>query len=151
MRERRIEKTYLAVVQGCPEADSFTVDAAIGRVPHPVLGGVFAASAEGKPSVSHCTVLRRDAQAGESLLEVRIPTGRPNQIRIHCAAAGYPLKGDPLYGVGGAPLSRTDGSVAVPGDCGYILHSWRIRFPLPGGDAMHVVTAPPPHLLQSRL
>lgn len=144
MRERRIEKTYLALVQGLPRDDEFTVHAPIGRVPHPVLDGLYAAAAGGKPSVSHCRVLCRDAEGDVSLLEVRIPTGRPHQIRIHCAAAGHPLAGDPLYAAGGLPFTGSDGHVAVPGDGGYLLHAWKIRFPDPAGRGEHVVTAPPP-------
>ncbi len=144
MRERRIEKTYLAIVRGLPREDVFTVDVPIGRVPHPALPGVYAASAEGKASVSNCRVLRRDVRADESLLEVRIPTGRPHQIRIHCAAAGYPLAGDPLYGPGGLPLADSSGRVAVPGDGGYHLHSWKISFPTPTSPVPHAVVSPPP-------
>ena len=40
------------------------------------------------------------SSSGSSLLAVEIETGRPHQIRIHLAAAGYPLVGDPLYGRG---------------------------------------------------
>ncbi|MCB2205159.1 RNA pseudouridine synthase [bacterium] len=147
MRERRIEKTYLALVVGLPEKDSFTVDIAIGRVPHPTLHAVYAAMPGGKPSISHCRVLHRDAAQNVTLLEVRIPTGRPHQIRIHCAAAGFPLQGDPLYGIGGTPLVREDGSVAVPGDCGYHLHSWKLCFPSLSGEGMVTVEAPPPVVL----
>ncbi|MDT8322656.1 MAG: RluA family pseudouridine synthase [Bacteroidota bacterium] len=144
MRERRVEKTYLALVQGLPREDAFTVNVPIGKVSHPTLTGVYAAVPVGKPSVSHCRVLRRDAERDESIVEVRIPTGRPHQIRIHCAAAGYPLAGDPLYGPGGRPFAAPDGSVAVPGDGGYTLHSWTISFPDPVDTDERTVTAPPP-------
>jgi 23S rRNA pseudouridine1911/1915/1917 synthase len=145
MREGRIRKTYLALVQGCPEKDLFTVDTPIGPVPHAPLGTLHAASPSGKASLSHCRVLRRDAEAGQALLEVDIPTGRPHQIRIHCAAAGYPLVGDPLYRIGGLPMD----SDAVPGDCGYFLHSWQLRFPDPdSGEWTHVI-APPPEILDA--
>jgi 23S rRNA pseudouridine1911/1915/1917 synthase len=144
MRERQIGKTYLALVQGLPAKDVFTVDVPIARVPHPALPGVYAAAQDGKASVSHCRVLRRDTRENESLLEVRIPTGRPHQIRIHCAAAGHPLTGDPLYGPGGLPVTDDDGRVALPGDCGYHLHSWKISFPDPGRSGSHTVIAPPP-------
>jgi 23S rRNA pseudouridine1911/1915/1917 synthase len=79
---------------------------------------------------------------------VDIPTGRPHQIRIHCAAAGYPLFGDPLYRIGGLPVDA--GAVpggAVPGDCGYFLHSWRIRFSDPEAGVPVQVVAPPPPVL----
>jgi 23S rRNA-/tRNA-specific pseudouridylate synthase len=69
-----------------------------------------------KPAISHVKVLRRKSlenikntstsSAGTletALVEVEIPTGRPHQIRIHMAYAGYPLVGDPLYLPGGIP------------------------------------------------
>ena len=147
MRGRLIEKTYLALVQGLPASDEFSVDMPIGKVPHTLLGSVFAAKAGGKLSLSYCRVLRRDSSRNESLVEVRIPTGRPHQIRIHCAWAGHPLVADPLYGPDGLPLTTGEGNVAVPGDCGYFLHSWKIDFPLPAGSAHREITAPPPAIL----
>ena len=42
-------------------------------------------------------------RSGNALAEVTIPTGRPHQIRIHMAAAGHPLVGDPIYVAGGLP------------------------------------------------
>jgi hypothetical protein len=55
------------------------------------------------------TVLRRNLIDNQSLVEVQIFTGRPHQIRIHLAAIGHPLVGDPLYMAGGQPrpLSTT--------------------------------------------
>lgn len=168
MREERISKTYLALVRGIPAQYRFTVTVPIGRVPHPLLGTVWAASEKGKQSESRCRVLRRDPVRGVALLEVDIPTGRPHQIRIHCAAAGYPLTGDPLYGPGGTPLtpstapfsattntesvtsSTTEARAAfgeraaVPGDCGYFLHSWKLRFSDPVSGRLRCVAAPPP-------
>jgi 23S rRNA pseudouridine1911/1915/1917 synthase len=117
-------------------------------VAHPLLGTVFAAAPGGKESVSHCRVVRSDEEEGTSLLEVRIPTGRPHQIRIHCAAVGHPLVGDPLYEAGGLPVQPQEGRMAVPGDCGYLLHSWKIIFPDPAtAEPRHVTVAPPDILL----
>lgn len=147
MREQRISKTYLALVLGMPRDDGFTVHTPIGRLPHPLLGTIWAASEHGKASESRCRVLRRDAARGVALLEVDIPTGRPHQIRIHCAAAGYPLAGDPLYGAGGTPLPASTERAAVPGDCGYLLHSWKLRFPGPVTRRLRTVVAPPPREL----
>ncbi|MCZ7558012.1 MAG: pseudouridine synthase [Bacteroidia bacterium] len=148
MRERRIRKTYLALASGLPSDDAFTVDVPIGPVPHALLGTVYAANPQGKPSVSHCRIIRRDAAAGCSLIEVRIPTGRPHQIRIHLAAAGFPLAGDPLYTIGGLPQLPDDvRRQAVPGDCGYLLHSWKIRFPEPSSESeTEIIAEPPPAL-----
>ena len=161
MREQRICKTYLALVRGMPPENDFTVRTPIGRVPHPLLGTVWGASEAGKASESRCRVLRRDAARGVTLLEVDIPTGRPHQIRIHCAAAGYPLAGDPLYAEGGRPMEAPPHSLetahggearaAVPGDCGYLLHSWKLRFPDPVSRQPRSVIAPPPSGLDPAL
>ncbi|NTV81593.1 MAG: RNA pseudouridine synthase, partial [Candidatus Aminicenantes bacterium] len=126
--------------------DAFTVDAPIGPVRHVLPATVNAYRPDGRPSTSHVRVVRRLAERNASLLEVTIPTGRPHQIRIHLAYAGYPLAGDPLYRPGGMP--RTDGVddelATTPGATGYLLHSWKIRFPHPTrGEDVEVVSPPP--------
>jgi len=139
MREQTISKSYLAVVRGLPVSDRMSLTEPIGRLPHPMLGTIHAVSKDGKPSVSHCSVLERNKEKNISLLRVEIPTGRPHQIRIHLAYAGYPLAGDPLY-LGGDRVNPD----SVPGDCGYLLHSWKMAFPLPGDESITTVTCEPP-------
>jgi 23S rRNA pseudouridine1911/1915/1917 synthase len=149
MRERRILKVYLALAAGTTMPDTFTVDVPIGPVPYRLPATVHAYHPEGRPSVSHVRVVRRFPDGNATLLEVTIPTGRPHQIRIHLSYAGFPLVGDPLYQPGGIP--RPDGEddehAAIPGKTGYLLHSWKIRFPHPArGENMEVVCPPPPAL-----
>jgi 23S rRNA pseudouridine1911/1915/1917 synthase len=79
------------------------------------------------------------------VVAVRLGTGRPHQIRIHLAAAGHPLVGDPLYGPGGVPRP---GGCALPGDGGYRLHADRIVFPHPASGARVVVDCAPPPVLR---
>lgn len=148
MQEKKIRKVYLALATGTSMPDSFHIDAAIGPVPHPSLGTIHAFSPCGRPAVSHVRVIRRFAEPGRSLLEVTIPTGRPHQIRIHLSHAGYPLAGEPLYTEKGVPgkAAETAERPALPGDCGYHLHSWKISFPLPGGGCTEI-TCPPPGIL----
>ena len=101
---------------------------------------------EGWPSFDEVLVLER--REGAFLCDVRIATGRPHQIRIHLAAAGHPLVGDPLYGPGGTPL---DGSRALPGDPGYLLHAAELRIVHPRtGRELDVSCAPPPLLRETR-
>jgi 23S rRNA pseudouridine1911/1915/1917 synthase len=119
-REGRVEKTYRALITGVPDAPAFSVDTSIGPVPHPRLGEVHAASARGKPALTHVRVLAR--RGTDTLVEATIATGRPHQIRIHLAAAGYPLVGDPLYVGGGVPGPNP----ALPGETGYRLHAHRL-------------------------
>jgi 23S rRNA pseudouridine1911/1915/1917 synthase len=146
MFERRILKIYLALVAGTSIPDAFTIDAPIGPVPHTLPATVNAFHPGGRPSTSHIRVIRRFPDRSASLLQVTIPTGRPHQIRIHLAFAGFPLVGDPLYQVGGRP--RTDGLdddwTTTPGATGYLLHSWKIGFPHPArGEDVEVVCPPP--------
>jgi 23S rRNA pseudouridine1911/1915/1917 synthase len=92
------------------------------------------------------TVLERRAK--DSLVEVEIATGRPHQIRIHLAAAGHPLAGDPLYGPGGLPQEDAG---ALPGDPGYLLHSRLLAFRHPEtGICLELEAPPPPALRDSR-
>jgi 23S rRNA pseudouridine1911/1915/1917 synthase len=149
MYERRILKVYLALASGTAMPDAFMVDAPIGPVPFRRPATVHAHSPDGRLSISHVRVVRRLPEKNATLLEVTIPTGRPHQIRIHLSYAGFPLVGDPLYLPGGIP--RADGfdeeSAARPGACGYLLHSWKIRFPHPErGEEVEVVCPPPPSL-----
>jgi 23S rRNA pseudouridine1911/1915/1917 synthase len=149
MVERRIRKVYLALASGTAMPDAFTIGAPIGPVPDGKGGTVNAYSPAGRTAISHVRVVRRLPDGSSSILEVTIPTGRPHQIRIHLAYAGFPLVGDPLYGPGGTPLPIPAAyeSAARPGDCGYLLHSWKLCFPHPDGSGEREILAPPPSAL----
>jgi len=154
MFERRILKVYLALASGTSMPDAFTVAAPIGPVPHTLPSTLNAYRPDGRPSISEVRVLRRFPDKDASLVEVTIPTGRPHQIRIHLAYAGFPLVGDPLYHTGGIP--RADGLddewSTTPGATGYLLHSWKIGFPHPTrGERVEVVCPPPPALIPPSL
>jgi 23S rRNA pseudouridine1911/1915/1917 synthase len=93
-KQREIDKTYHAVVQGHPDPSEGTIDAPIGR--HPGSSWKFAVTADGRDSVTHYSTL--DSFPGASLVEVELETGRTHQIRVHMAAHRHPLVGDELYG-----------------------------------------------------
>lgn len=87
-------KTYHALVFGCPEAESGTIDAPIARKPLPSL--LREVHPEGKPSVTEYRILERKGKLCK--LELRPVTGRTHQLRVHCAYMGFPILGDPQYG-----------------------------------------------------
>jgi 23S rRNA pseudouridine1911/1915/1917 synthase len=95
---RRIEREYIALVEGRPRARSGTIEAPIGRDPsvrtRMAVGGNFPREAR-----THFTLER--ALPAHSLLRLRLDTGRTHQIRVHLRAIGNPVAGDPEYGTTG--------------------------------------------------
>jgi 23S rRNA pseudouridine1911/1915/1917 synthase len=93
---RRIERTYQAVVWGRPVPREGEIEGAIGR--HPIDRKRMAVVQRGgKQALTRYRVIRSLGVAA-SLVECRLATGRTHQIRVHMAAIGHPLLGDPVYG-----------------------------------------------------
>lgn len=93
-RDRVVDKTYHALVQGLPDPHQGTIDAPIGR--HPGHDYRFAVRSEGRPSITHYELLEAHRRA--SLLQVHLETGRTHQIRVHFSALRHPCCGDLTYG-----------------------------------------------------
>lgn len=124
LRDRRVERGYLALVEGVPAAPTGRVEAPIGRDPRDRKR--FAVVADGKPATTHWEV-RGDGRAGErpvALLGCRLGTGRTHQIRVHLAFLGHPVVGDRTYG-GSRPLAERLG-LDRP-----FLHATRLAFDHP--------------------
>jgi 23S rRNA pseudouridine1911/1915/1917 synthase len=134
-RERQVDKRYLAVVRGGVSAPSGVVDRPIGRHAHE-RKRMSVHSPRGRPAVTRWTVLERFP--GATLLRVHPETGRTHQIRVHLAAIGHPVVGDPVYGVrrrGGADAGPL---ATFPRQA---LHAAEIRFRLPTGGAPIAIVA----------
>ena len=147
MRDRQITKIYRALIGPSELPTEFTINQAIGKITNPILGYIYGAMPTGKFAQSDCRVLVQTPT--KTLLEISILTGRPHQIRIHLAAIGYPLLGDPLYYVGGiAKITTLDSKISVPSDCGYWLHAHQLGFIHPSTrEILSFICPPPPELI----
>jgi 23S rRNA pseudouridine1911/1915/1917 synthase len=136
LKARRVKKTYLALVQGSVAAAVGRVEAPIGRDPgHRTRMAVVSG---GRPSVTGYRV--RERFQDWTYLELELITGRTHQIRVHLAAIGHPVAGDPLYGTG---TSRRG-----PEGLGRLfLHAWRLELTSPsGGGLIRAEATLPPEL-----
>ena len=165
-KHNRISKTYWAVVEGAPAEDEGTIDIPLGRLneergwwqkPDPnglpsttrwKVMGRSARTASPRPLPSHCVLgWGEDAPAPDAeesapltWLALRPITGRTHQLRVHCAAMGWPIVGDNIYGNGprfGEPSLH--------------LHARELMIPLSKNKPPVVVTAPIPEHLRERL
>jgi 23S rRNA pseudouridine1911/1915/1917 synthase len=138
LRERRIAREYLGLVQGRPPARTGTIDAPLGR-DRRVRTRMSTDTDDPRPAVTHFETV--GAYAETTLLRVRLETGRTHQIRAHLLAIGHPVVGDPEYG----------GSLRLPGLERQFLHSARIAFAHPVSGAPVEVRAPLPEDLREAL
>ena len=135
-REREVDKTYHALVQGHPDPLRGTIDAPIAR--HPSGDGRFAVVTGGRPAVTHYDTL--EAFRAASLTEIILETGRTHQIRVHMAAVRHPCVGDRLYGADPVLAARL-------GLTRQWLHAARLGFTHPGdGRRVEFTSAYPPDL-----
>lgn len=95
MKERRIHREYLAVVQG-QTPESGTIDAPIGRKPGSVIERCVD-PVNGETAVTHYARVATSPDGTYSLVRIHLDTGRTHQIRIHMGHIGHPLPGDFLY------------------------------------------------------
>ncbi len=133
IRERRVEREYLALVVGRPPARTGTIEAPIGRDPS-VRTRMAVGGNHPREARTHFEVRR--ALAGYTLLSMKLETGRTHQIRVHMQAIGHPVAGDPEYGAAAAlGLERQ------------FLHAARIAFEHPvGGPRIEVSSELPADL-----
>jgi len=94
----RVEKTYLAILDGMPDAEEGVVDLALGKVSSREAGWRMVPDEKGQRAVTHWRLL---GQAnGRALVLFQPETGRTHQLRVHAASGiGVPIIGDPVYGL----------------------------------------------------
>ena len=111
-KQGRIAKIYWAVVDGEPGADDGLIDLPLGRL-DAARGWWMKVDPLGQPSRTQWRVMARGE--GRAALALEPLTGRTHQLRVHCAAQGWPILGDPIYGTGGAvPLQLLARAITVP-------------------------------------
>ncbi len=129
-KERRVKKTYYALVFGLMKEPQGRICAPIGR--HPVNRKKMAVNEiNGKFAASNWCV-ERTYQNRYSLVKITIETGRTHQIRVHMASLGHPVAGDSLYSSG-----KTDSLFPRQ-----MLHSSELSFAHPVNEKKMKVTAP---------
>jgi tRNA pseudouridine32 synthase/23S rRNA pseudouridine746 synthase len=133
----KVGKTYWAVVEGGPAEDEGRIDLPLGRK-DATRGWWMKHDPQGQPAVTTWKVMGRAAELAWLALEPL--TGRTHQLRVHCAAKGWPILGDTIYG--SAPRS---------GGPGLQLHSREIVVPLYKNRAPIRVSAPVPLHMHERL
>jgi RluA family pseudouridine synthase len=136
-----VQKTYLAWVAGIPSWQQTRCELAIAATP--LSNGGRALDPAGQPAITEFRVLRTESngrliegrQELFSLIEAKPITGRTHQIRIHLAAMGHPIVGDPLYMPGGSSR-ETGGEYSETEDVvserpQMLLHAWKLAFEHP--------------------
>ncbi len=129
-----VVKAYLVLVKGHLVPEEGIIEAPIGRDPRNRKR--MAVVTKGREARTQYNVVKY--MGNYTLLEVRPETGRTHQIRVHLLAIGYPVVGDPVYGIKSAYLARQ------------FLHACRLGFHLPStGDYVEFTSELPPDLEQA--
>ena len=137
IQDRKVKKTYIALVRGVIKENEATINMPIGR--NSKDRKKMAVTKDGKESITHFKVLKR--YNGFTLLEVKIETGRTHQIRVHLSTIGYPIVGDGVYSNG-----KNEFNVD-----GQMLHAESIEFAHPITGKKMKIEAPLPEYFNNVL
>ena len=138
-RLRKVEKVYIALVDGRPPTPAGRVEASVGRDPRQRRLMAVVSTAKGRAAVSEYHTL--ESFPGHTLLEVHPVTGRTHQIRLHMAFLGCPITGDTVYG-------RRQSSLSLDR---HFLHAQRLTIRLLNEKDPRTFTAPLPAELEQAL
>lgn len=138
-RLRKVEKTYLALVDGKPPTPSGRVEAAIGRDPSHRKKMAIMPEGRGREAISEYKTL--EVFPNHTLLEFHPLTGRTHQIRLHCAFLGCPIAGDEIYG-------KKKPSIDIGR---HFLHAKKLIITLPGENHKRIFEIPLPVELEEVL
>ena len=138
-RNRLVNKTYLALVDGHPATSRGRVEAPIGRDPAHRKRMAVLPAGKGREAISEYRTL--ETFEAHTLLEFKPRTGRTHQVRLHCAFLGCPIVGDRIYG-------RRKSSLALERQ---FLHAAAIEIVLPGEQQARSFEAPLPSDLEAVL
>ena len=177
-KHRRVGKTYWAIVEGGPETEEGTIDMPLGRL-DPAFGWWMKPDPDGQPAVTKWKVMGRssyppplagevaeptgrreappddklrEAGGGLTWLALEPVTGRTHQLRVHCAAMGFPIFGDDIYGNEASQRRARQIKFVPRADApGLQLHAREIVVPISKNKEPVRVTAPVPKHLRARL
>ncbi|MCB2106094.1 MAG: RNA pseudouridine synthase [Rhodobacteraceae bacterium] len=142
----RVEKKYWAVVTGSPPQTEGRIELALRKLT-PKAGWKMVVAKSGEPGAQDAITDYKllGSSGGLSWLELKPHTGRTHQIRVHCAALGCPVAGDPVYGrAAGETENKSDTEAAQ-----LMLHSRAIKLPLyPKRPPVEAEAPPPAHMIE---
>ncbi len=138
MGSGKLKKYYLALTDGEPEEDEFTVNLPIGMPDPGQAARAVILDGTGRECVTHVKVAER--YGGFSLCSIRLETGRTHQIRVHMSYLGFPVLGDPLYG------RECPGLIDRQA-----LHASRVEFLAPDGARPVVIDCPLPRDMENAI
>lgn len=140
IENKSCKRTYLALLDGIVKNDRGTVTTYIGRDPKDRIKMAVVEPAKGKLAVTDYEVLKR-YEKGFTLCRFDLHTGRTHQIRVHARHLGYPVVGDPVYGIKKQKFNLN----------GQLLHAWRLQLTHPRTGEVMSFEAPLPDYFQAVL
>ena len=140
IENKSCKRTYLALLDGIVKNDRGTVTTYIGRDPKDRIKMAVVEPAKGKLAVTDYKVLKR-YEKGFTLCRFDLHTGRTHQIRVHARHLGYPVVGDPVYGIKKQKFNLN----------GQLLHAWRLQLTHPRTGEVMYFEAPLPDYFQAVL